>query len=194
MRLKMIRSSLPPFVLIRKEFLTILAALASSFGFGQTFGTKHDLVAGKPVPAAPGIGFMPFVQMMIALGIVFLIVKFILPKFAAKLNKRLVTGTGSSIKIEDSASFAGGNLLVVSVKGKSLLLSVGQNGVTFLTDVTESKPVTEKPLFMEILEKEEQAPTHCFVEADGEPTPMVRSSLSDGEIQAALERLSRLSA
>jgi flagellar biogenesis protein FliO len=154
------------------------------------FGTKAD-----PTPAssqAPGLGFMPFLQMMLALGIVLVLVKFLMPKLLGGLNKKIVAKSGGGIEIEESATIGGGQLYVVNVRDKSLLLCASQSGVTCLTELGPKKPKVEQPLFMDILQQETAQPSHMYVDQQGEPSPAMKSALSDDEIQAALERLNKL--
>ncbi len=154
------------------------------------FGTKAD---PSPSPAqAPGLGFMPFLQMMFALAIVLVLVKFLMPKLLGGLNKKIVAKSGGGIEIEESATIGGGQLYVVSVRDKSLLLCASQSGVTCLTELGPKKPKVEQPLFMDILQQETAQPTHMYVDSQGEPSPAMKSALSDDEIQAALERLNKL--
>jgi flagellar biogenesis protein FliO len=178
---------------VRKLFVALVGLASASAFSAPAFGTKHDITSGMQT-SPQGVGMMPFFQMMIALGIVIGIVKYILPKIATKLNKRLVTGSTSQIKVEESASFAGGNLYIVSAKGRTLLVSAAQSGVTCLADLTEQTPKQEKPVFMDILEKEQETPSGLYVDEGGQPSTIMRSSLSDDEIQAALDRLSHLGA
>lgn len=153
------------------------------FAGAQTLGTKSDAAAlaggGSPV------GIMPMVQMLIALGIVFGLLKFGLPKVASRLNKHLATPLNSSIRIEETANFAGGALYLVNVKQRTLLLSVGTHGVNCLADVTDPSPLPEPPTFRELVDTApEWEPT--------EPQPVNEPTLSTDAIKAALDRLSRL--
>ena len=152
----------------------------------QQFGTKKDALASAP---AGGSTAMPLFQMLLALGIVFALLKFALPKLASKLNKRLVTGVNSSIRIEESANFAGGSLYIVGARDRTLLLSVGTNGVSCVADLTPVTKEPEPPLFAEILDRAhpmdpEAIPAQAVV--NEEPDPI--------EVRRALDRLSRLAA
>jgi hypothetical protein len=135
-----------------------LCLAAGAFAQQSTFaGTKSDVI--KTSTQSPtGMGMMPFFQLMVALGVVLLVLKFVLPKFVTKLNKRLVTGSGSGIKVEESAAFAGGNLYIVNARGKTLLLSVATSGVNCLADLTEPQAKPEGPTFIEILEQASAQP------------------------------------
>ncbi|MFY9234396.1 MAG: hypothetical protein WAO58_08040 [Fimbriimonadaceae bacterium] len=124
----------------------------------KTFaGTKSDAVRAS-VESPSGMGLMPFFQMLIALGIVFALVKFLLPRVIAKMNKRLIPSSGSGIVVEESASFAGGSLLVVNARGRTLLLSVSATGVSCLADLSQAQQ-PEAPTFLELLERAEQDAT-----------------------------------
>lgn len=161
-------------------------ASAAATGLAQGFpGAKPDPSTSFAQPAAGGIG--PLFNVLLALGIVYAILRFAMPKVMSRLNKRLVTGTGSAIRIEESASFAGGSLYVVSARGKTLLLAVGSQGVQNLADLTEATSAPVPPTFGEIVEKEmERSPK--AVAAD--PRPSAVSPESDWAV--ALERLEKL--
>lgn len=163
------------------------AALAGD-GF---LGTKASPAAGPMQADTGGVGIMSFLQMMIALGIVLVLLKFVMPKLVTKLNKKIVTKVGSEIQIQESAAFAGGSLYIVQAKTKSLLLSVTSTGVTCLADLTTSQPEPELPTFKEIVDQEIDRPLQPFavieteVEQQNEDDP--------AQIAAVLERLKRLS-
>lgn len=172
-------------------FVTALSACASALAGEGFLGTKASPVAGPMSADTGGAGFMPFLQMMIALGIVLALLKFVMPKLVTKLNKKLVTQVGSAIHIEESAAFAGGSLYVVRAKSKTLLLSVTSNGVTCLSDLTETQPQPEIKTFQEIVEDEMAGPVQPLAVVDPtsiEDTP----GRAREDAQAALERLKRL--
>ncbi len=171
--------------MLSRRFLTVVF-LAPVVCSAQLLGTKRDSMAVTGGASSP-VGVMPLFQMLLALGIVFVLLKFALPKLANKFNKRLVTGLNSNIKIEESANFAGGALYLVKVKGKDLLLSVSTNGVTCLADVTSTEIAKSEPLFMEILDDQKarpDLPDFAAVPVEEGPRP--------ADIQRALDRLARL--
>src|ERR1044072_2760447 len=172
---------------VAASFLVTACALAG-VGF---LGTKASPVVGPMSADTGGAGFMPFIQMMIALGIVLALLKFVMPKLGTKVNKKLVAQVGSAIKIEESAAFAGGSLYVVRAKSKTLLLSVTSSGVSCLADLTDAQPQPEMPTFQEIVDKEMDGPLQplAVVEADQIDVDPDRAR---EDAQAALERLKRL--
>ncbi|HVT14126.1 MAG TPA: flagellar biosynthetic protein FliO [Fimbriimonadaceae bacterium] len=175
-----------------KTFSIILAGTASALASaGDGFlGTKASPTMGPIQSDAGGAGFMSFLQMIIALGIVLALLKFVMPKLVTKLNKKIVTNVGGGIHIEESAAFAGGNLYIVRAKSKTLLLSVTAQGVNCLADLTTAPSAPEPESFGDLVDKEMSRPLPPFavVEAPIDPAPDSQAN----EAAAALERLKRL--
>lgn len=165
----------------------LVGALESS-AQGGTLGTKKDVLVGSGASGSTaGLGGMQLLQMIVAIAIVVGLLKWLLPKVLLRLNKRIGTGVGSSIEIEESATFAGGNLIVVKARGKTLLLCVSNSGVSCLADLTAAAPTPDPPAFFELLDEasaSEPVPRQAVVESE----PAVSAS----EIEAALGRLARL--
>lgn len=160
--------------------LTTMLAIPA-FSLGQNLGTKKDVLVSSGAPAG-----VPMLQMFLSLAIVLGILKFVLPKIAGKLNKKLVTPLNSGIQIEESAHFAGGTLYIVRARSKTLLLSVGTTGVQCLTDLTEPEKSAPEPLFMEVLKEEVERPSSpAMAIVNEEPIDRKRAE----EALARLERL-----
>lgn len=162
------------------------AALAqAAVAQGTLLGTKRDLGAGASaqVPASSN-GTMVFVQTVVALVLVFLAIKYLLPRLAGKVNRKLSTKLGSAIEVEESAAFAGGALYLVNVRGKSLLLSVTGQNVTFLSEVpaAESAPVTFGELLREAPGTLDEQPAGAGKDAASAPAG----------VEEALRRLAKL--
>jgi hypothetical protein len=163
----------------------LLVSLQSIAYAGGEYGTKKDVVlpASQPLPSGSTLGGMQLLQMLVAVAIVVAILKFLLPKVLSKVNRRLNTSIGSSIRIEESASFAGGNLFVIGARTKTLLVCVSPHGVTCLADLSE--PQTQEPkAFFEILDEAATRPQAQSTQQAAE--------FSNSDIQAALTRLARL--
>jgi len=155
-------------------------------------GTKKDVLSAPVTGGTSGLGVLQLAQMLIAIGIVFAVIKYILPRIATRMGKRLNTKLGSDIKIEESASFAGGMLYVVQARGKSLLISVGTQGVTCLADLTEA-PKKEEPFttFKEMVETQPEPKSAEFkpeVEVKEDEEPKADSA---NEALEALRRLAK---
>ena len=122
---------------------------ASAWADDGLLGTKGDTASALQGPTSSGGSLL---QMIIAVLVVFGLMKFFLPKMIAKFGGKLNTGIGSSIKIEESASFQGGTLYLVSVKDRSLLLGVAGTSITTLADLGSANNPNPGPTFLEILD------------------------------------------
>lgn len=159
-----------------------------------TLGTKPDLQTTGGKTSGPAAGGFDLIQMLLALGIVAFLLKVGLPKLVGKFGKRLTPKLNSSIEIEESAAFGAGNLNVVTVRGRTLLLAVTQSGVSCLADLTEPPTQTKKEepaAFFELLDRAQDEPvTDSPVFAVAEiPEPDVTSSDAEMTIDQAKELL-----
>ncbi|MCA0360470.1 MAG: flagellar biosynthetic protein FliO [Armatimonadetes bacterium] len=142
-------------------FATSLSAWSLAQEAATTLaGTKPDIVVNQPTQPQPVVNGFQFVQMIVALVVVLGLLKFVLPRIVGKVGKGLHTGLNSSIRVEESASFAAGQLHIVSARGKSILIAVTPQGVTTLADLTEeptaAKP--EEPAFFELIDQAKAEP------------------------------------
>lgn len=173
--------------LVRAGLLTLSTVLAG-LAFGQSYlGTKSGGGSvGLDSTGASGPGLGSFLQMIIALGVVLTLVKVVVPKLAGRMNRKLVTSANSSLKIEETAHFAGGTLYIVRARAKTLLLGVNGTSITCLADVSEA-PAPELPTFQEIVQVEE---ARAVTAAAFVPQAEVHT---DDPVEIALRRLERLS-
>lgn len=152
--------------------LGLVAAASLAFAGEGALGTKKDIALPQTGPSAPTLGGMQILQMLVALAIVVGLLKFVLPKLASKFGKKLSPSLGSSLKLEESAAFPGGQLYVVQARRKTLLLAMTQQGVTCLADLTDAPDTpAEPPAFFDLVDA-----AHTLVsdtEADL-PTPTFR--------------------
>lgn len=167
----------------------LLASIATlALADDGLLGTKADSVSAFQGSTGAGGSLL---QMVIAVIVVFALMKFLLPKMMSKFGGKLSTKVGSNIKIEESASFPGGTLYVVNVKDKSLLLGVTGTSISTLADLGPISKPDPGPTFMEFLDATDGAkavvtelPT---VEAENDLI-----EVEDGDAKAALERLQKL--
>jgi hypothetical protein len=126
--------------------------------------------------------------MILALVIVLGAMKFVLPKLMspkllAKLGGKFSTGLNSEIKIEESASFPGGNLHLVTIRGRSLLLGTTASSITTLADLGMKPENNPGDAFMDILDRAVVNDTYI-----PEPTPTNLTMLDDsGEVERGSE-------
>jgi len=171
----------------------LLLATAAGAQTGIT-GMKKEIVGGHAA-GGPTLGAMALVQMLIALAVVFVLIRYLLPKVAARAGRRLVAKVGSPIKVEESAAFGGGMLYVVEVRDKTLLLSVGSQGVSCLADLTPSLPRPEPTqTFHEMLEESPAVPAAQFtaVTPVSEEPEAPAQQMSETDARRALERLRKI--
>lgn len=156
-------------------------------------GTKGDNVSEFGNTGSAGGSLL---QMIIAVLVVFGLMKWLLPKAMAKFNGKLSTGVGSAIKIEESASFPGGTLYVVNVKDKSLLLGVTGTSISTLAELGAVVKNDPGPTFMEMVEAS-NGDKAIVTELAVVETETVRDNFEETEVEntdarSALERLQQL--
>lgn len=181
---------------------TLLAAATAIAGEGM-LGTKSDVLPASQ-PASSGVSLMPLLQMAVAVAIVMVLLKVWLPKVISKVNKGLKGSLHGGLSVEEAASFAGGTLNVVTVRGRTLLLSVGPQGVTFIADLTEPRASAEPQSFLDMVESAEsraaRKPNEAIslesvgVQITNAATPPDPNSIDEDEIRAALNRAKLLTA
>ena len=172
------------------RFVTTLSfALATAYCAAQDgmLGTKGDSASQFTPSTSSGGGLL---QMVLAVIVVMVLMKLFLPKMMAKYGSKLSTGLNSAIKVEESASFAGGSIHLVTVKGRTLLLGSTPTTITTLADLGEAPKNDPGPTFMEMVEA---APVRDF------PTPpsvdQMRAAIQvaeENEAAIVLQRLNQL--
>lgn len=171
-----------------KRLAAIVALIpVAAFAGPGMLGTRTEAtptVAGGSSP----VGIMPMIQMLVALGIVVALVKFVLPKFLGKVARPTNAG---DINIESTAALnASGSLHIVTARGRTLLIGATPTGMTCLADLTDES--TDEPEIVPVA-----APTKAksFEEllasatiADPKPAP----ARPVDDVARALERLRAL--
>jgi hypothetical protein len=153
---------------VNRLFVILAGSVLAATAFGDQTGFAGTKTGGDygATTASSGVGFGALVQMVVALVIVAVLLRTVLPKIAGKLTKKLVAPTTSGLVIEESAQFAGGNLYVVSVRGKTMLLSATTQGVQHLADLTATPEPAKQDPFVAILEKAENTPAESEAELE----------------------------
>ncbi|MBS1703647.1 MAG: FliO/MopB family protein [Armatimonadetes bacterium] len=177
-----------------QRFLALsFAALTASVAFAEDgmLGTKSDSISALQGPTSSGGSLL---QMIIAVIVVFGLMKFLLPKMMAKFGGKLTTGVGSGIKIEESASFPGGTLYLVNVKDRSLLLGVTPTSINTLADLGAVVKNDPGPTFMEFLDSTDGSKAVVTEAPAAEPQEEIAMAVvgTDDEAKIALERLQKL--
>lgn len=171
--------------------LTLFAA--NAFSQSGMLGTKSDSTPAMQAGQTTGGGW---IQMIIALVIVLGIMRFVLPKLISskvmtKLGGKLTSGVGSEIKIEETASFPGGSLHLVTVKGRSLLLGTTPTSISTLADLGLKEVNNPGEAFMDILDRAVIQPT--FKTAEETTEEMIEEAEISETTENASDALARLS-
>ena len=138
------------------------------------FGTKASAV--PTVSNEAPIGAFPVIQMLLALGVVLALIKWVLPGFFKKYGSRIGTKSSSGIHIQETATIGPATVAVVTVRGRTFLVGASPQSVDCLADLTEAQTAHEAlPTFAELVE----------TQAKPQPNPM-------GDLAGQLERLKTL--
>ena len=109
----------------------------------QLQGLRDDPV--PPFNGGGGIGFAQVFQMLLALVVVLFIVKWVAAKYLTKFAKTGAAKSSGELKIEQAATVSGGQILLMTVRGRTLLVGVGASGFATLADLTEEDTSDDSP-------------------------------------------------
>jgi flagellar biogenesis protein FliO len=140
-----------------RALISAFAASISGFAVAQAgaLGTKPDVATGGWSASAPsGSGFaalLPLLQMGLAVGIVCVLFKAVLPRIAGKLQKRFHSN-GSTIRVAEAANVGAASLFLVEVEGRRLLLGATPQSVSLIACLEQPVAAPHDPaLFEDIL-------------------------------------------
>ncbi len=146
----------------------------------QLEGIGLDALRDDPIPpmqsASGGIGFQSLFQLMLALAIVVILIRWLVPKYAAKFGKK-ANPVSNIADLEEVGVVTLGlaTAHLVRVRGRSLLLGSSPQGVTLIADLTEDPGVFHLP-------RPDQQVSLTATESTGVPS----------DFESVLERLNRL--
>ena len=179
------------FTLFGISFLVVCAS-------AQDLGTKPDITLGNPASFSTSSSIMPLVQLAVVVGVIAFALKLLLPRMLPMINKKLNPSLGSRIKIEESASFAGGTLYIVSVGEQSALLSVSTQGVQKVMSLEHASEPSERAFFEHVDAKSAKPIARAAVvlreDADAilDAKPTSAPTMTPDQAAVALDRLKRL--
>jgi len=163
------------------------------------FGTKASGGAGTTAAMSTGgPSIFSIIQMIIAVAIVVGLMKYVLPKIVSKMGGKLTTTLNGGIRIEESATFPGGNLYVVTVSDRKLLLGATAQSISTLADLGPVVKPNPGPAFLDYLDHADTSnvtpateviPTRAVVAVEA---PATVEEEKESDPREALERLARL--
>lgn len=96
-----------------------------------------------PLDSSVGLGIGPMIQMLIALGIVIFLLKWLLPKIADKWFSQNKSSRSGLIKIVESSPLGNAVLHLIDVDGNKLLVATHSQGVTLMTSISHPSPLQD---------------------------------------------------
>jgi flagellar biogenesis protein FliO len=144
-------------MIMKKILLTLSLTFTSGLVFAQDAmkGMKNEAITSSPTAGATS-ATPPLLQLGILVTVMFLVVKFVMPKLLNKVSNRISTPLDSSIRVEESATIGQGGLYVVSVRGRTYFVGASPTSISCLADLTEAdRQEREVPAFFEILDNSE---------------------------------------
>jgi flagellar biogenesis protein FliO len=140
---------------------------------------------------------LPIAQTLIALAVVAVLLKWVLPKTVGWLARRTSGSSGAGIRVEATAVVGGAALHVVRVEGRKVLVGITSHTVTALAEWPDGAAEGAEPAFFEVLDQTVASPPARAVVAS-EPAaqtprgkPAARPQTQEG-VQDALQRLRRI--
>jgi flagellar biogenesis protein FliO len=156
----------------------------------------------NPVGDTPGFGIGALVQMLIALGIVGFLLKWLLPKLAGKWLDPAKTKPGKSIVVLESTPLGATQLHLLEVQGQKLLIAATSTTTSLLKDFSHPSNVITTHLIgpadsthfsedekSETGEDLEQEPFEKILFSEEAAPPLMIKPVN---AQDALERLTRI--
>lgn len=99
-------------------------------------GLRNDPIS--PAGAAyDGIGFQSLAQLIVALAVVVILIRWLVPKYAAKYARRKRSLSNVDIREVASVTLGVSQAHLIEVRGRTLLLGSNAQGLTLLADLTD---------------------------------------------------------
>lgn len=171
--------------------LSLVLASGSVFAQSALKGAKADISVGNPT-AAGGPGPWALLQLLLALGIVAALLKFVLPRFAPTLKNRAVKSLGATLTVQETTTFPGGSLMVVKVRGKELLIGATAQSITFLSEIHEEQGA---PAFFDLVDAApgKEMPIYAVIPEEAQmPISAEQREIEQPAKDEVMRRLARL--
>lgn len=101
-------------------------------------GLKDDPIRPVSDGVSPLFGIGPLIQMLLALAVVVALIRWLVPKYLAKVGKRCGTASLSpEFQVLDSTLLGAATLHLVKVRGRTLLISTTTSDASLIADLTD---------------------------------------------------------
>lgn len=143
---------------LNRRCTRLAAQLAFLFGAGAAYGqsalaqAKDDLMPRRGPTLDAGIGPMQLLQLLLALAIVVILLKVVLPRLAPRIQRRIAHHPGSSVRVTESIELGGAGLHLVQVRDRELLIGTATSGVQLIADVTPASSSPPPPTFLDFVD------------------------------------------
>jgi flagellar biogenesis protein FliO len=105
-------------------------------------GLKDDPIPPFNSSASGGVGTASLVQMLVALAIVVVLVRWLVPKYLKKIKtKSAKSEFGADVEVVNTTELGGASLHLIKVRGRTLLIGASSQGLSTLADLTEDSGV-----------------------------------------------------
>jgi flagellar biogenesis protein FliO len=115
---------------------TVTEAANQASGSG-ILGTKLSSPVPVTTSGTSGVGVGALIQLLVALGIVAFLLKYLLPKVAGKLTGKFQSKATGGIKLEETVQIPGGALHIVTARGRTFLVGSTPQAIQHLAELTE---------------------------------------------------------
>ncbi|HWP31603.1 MAG TPA: flagellar biosynthetic protein FliO [Fimbriimonadales bacterium] len=106
---------------------------------GETLG--FDSLKEDPIPpfSSDGIGFgwISLFKLLLAVALVILAIRWLLPKYIHRFSKPRTGGEDSELRVLESLPIAGGSLHLVKVREQVLLIGSSPNTISLIANLSE---------------------------------------------------------
>lgn len=106
---------------------------------GETLG--FDSLKEDPIPPFSsegfGFGWISLLKLFLALLLVILAVRWLLPRYVQRFTKTRIEGGGSQLQVLESMPITGGSLHLVKAREQILLIGSSPNSVSLITNLSE---------------------------------------------------------
>jgi len=106
---------------------------------GGTVG--FDSLKEDPIPpfSSEGVGFgwIAFFKLLLALFLVILAIRWLLPKYIHRFSKSRINGGNSELKVLESMPITGGALYLVKAREQILLIGCSANSISLIMNLSE---------------------------------------------------------